>query len=349
MAKVFDALFGNDGGVLRGGGTILVTHAVHFLPRAEVSKILVLSSVSQDSNSESETGGQGGGGSGNVIFNGTWAELVDAAAVEDPSNGAPLSDLLASALSPHGDGNETLEDENSATTKSTTTSKATKTGTTSEKSSGALITAEVREEGVANIKTWIGWVAAAGGPTFLATQITFLLLDRMAYAATEWWLAKWTEARDERVGIFGFAMPAQSEEGSAWEWSKVYFCIFAVGCVMVYARTQYGLAGGVRAAKVIYAKSQQRVIFAPMSYFDTTPLGRLLNRFSYDADVVDINMTMKANTALISVGWVVTGISVMAAVTKGVMLLLLFPVFAAVYHLQLFYRRSAVRDHRDTF
>lgn len=35
------------------------------------------------------------------------------------------------------------------------------------------------------------------------------------------------------------------------------------------------------------------------------------NRFSYDTEVVDVVMTMKANSALISSGWTVTGFVVM--------------------------------------
>jgi ABC-type multidrug transport system fused ATPase/permease subunit len=79
-----------------------------------------------------------------------------------------------------------------------------------------------------------------------------------------------------------------------------------------------------------------------MAFFDTTPLGRLLNRFSYDTEVVDVTMTIKASAALISFGWFATGVIVMTIISKGVMLFLLVPQAFTIYKLQLFYRRSAV-------
>lgn len=49
--------------------------------------------------------------------------------------------------------------------------------------------------------------------------------------------------------------------------------IFAIGCL--------------RAARDLHNKLLNNVLRLPMAFFDTTPLGRILNRFSKDVDVVD--------------------------------------------------------------
>lgn len=48
---------------------------------------------------------------------------------------------------------------------------------------------------------------------------------------------------------------------------------------------------GTEAGKVMLNRAIGRVLRAPMSFFDTTPLGRITNRFSKDIDVMDNNLT----------------------------------------------------------
>jgi ABC-type multidrug transport system fused ATPase/permease subunit len=48
---------------------------------------------------------------------------------------------------------------------------------------------------------------------------------------------------------------------------------------------------GTEAGKVMLYRAISRVLRAPMSFFDTTPLGRITNRFSKDIDVMDNTLT----------------------------------------------------------
>ena len=44
---------------------------------------------------------------------------------------------------------------------------------------------------------------------------------------------------------------------------------------------------GTRAAKSLHEKASSRIVRAPMHFFDTTPLGRIINRFTKDQDGID--------------------------------------------------------------
>ena len=48
---------------------------------------------------------------------------------------------------------------------------------------------------------------------------------------------------------------------------------------------------GTQASKKLLHQAMQRVLHAPMFFFDTTPLGRVVNRFAKDIDIMDNNLT----------------------------------------------------------
>ena len=45
--------------------------------------------------------------------------------------------------------------------------------------------------------------------------------------------------------------------------------------------------GVIKAASFLHLKMLEQIMRSPMSFFDTTPLGRILNRFSKDVDTCD--------------------------------------------------------------
>jgi len=48
--------------------------------------------------------------------------------------------------------------------------------------------------------------------------------------------------------------------------------------------------GGIRCAYKLFDGMTLSVLQAPMSFFETTPLGRILNRFTYDTEVLDVQV-----------------------------------------------------------
>lgn len=51
---------------------------------------------------------------------------------------------------------------------------------------------------------------------------------------------------------------------------------------------------GTISSKVMLDRAMTRVLRAPMRFFDTTPLGRITNRFSKDVDTMDNTLTVSA-------------------------------------------------------
>lgn len=57
--------------------------------------------------------------------------------------------------------------------------------------------------------------------------------------------------------------------------------------------------GTLYAAKLMHDGMIVRTMRAPMSYFDTTPIGRIVNRFAKDVDTVDNTLPMTIRSALV--------------------------------------------------
>ena len=79
--------------------------------------------------------------------------------------------------------------------------------------------------------------------------------------------------------------------------SQAFGAIFA--SLLLYLSTLNG-------AKALHEKMLIRIMHSPMSFFDTTPQGRIINRFSKDVDVLDTTMPM------ILRGWITCLLQVVA-------------------------------------
>jgi ABC-type multidrug transport system fused ATPase/permease subunit len=85
----------------------------------------------------------------------------------------------------------------------------------------------------------------------------------------------------------------------------------------------------------------KRVMYAPMSYFETTPIGRILNRLTYDVEQLDISLSTSMSILLISTGWFVTGV-VLQVTILPYSVCVLVPVTIVYWLLLFYYRKSAV-------
>ena len=70
---------------------------------------------------------------------------------------------------------------------------------------------------------------------------------------------------------------------------------------------------GIMASKRLNLKAVERILHTPMSYLDTTPMGRILNRFTKDTDSLDHEITDNLRLFLFQIGQVI-GVCVMCIV-----------------------------------
>jgi len=117
----------------------------------------------------------------------------------------------------------------------------------------------------------------ASGSIFNAPLVAFLLvLAQGSNIVTNLWLSYWTANK------FGFPMGV---------YIGVYAGLGIAQALLMFAFMVSLSIFGTRASKGMLRAAMARVLRAPMSFFDTTPLGRITNRFSRDVDVMDNTLT----------------------------------------------------------
>lgn len=94
--------------------------------------------------------------------------------------------------------------------------------------------------------------------------------------------------------------------------------------------------GALVAAKFIHNRLLMQILKLPMSFFDTTPLGRIINRFSKDVDVVDNALPASLNGLLSEIFRIVSILGIISFSTP-MFLTIVIPVFIVFFIIQRYY------------
>ena len=65
-----------------------------------------------------------------------------------------------------------------------------------------------------------------------------------------------------------------------------FTCVFILA-TLIFLSSLLVAIGTLRGARILHDKLLHNILRCPMSFFDTTPVGRILNRFAKDIDSLD--------------------------------------------------------------
>lgn len=135
----------------------------------------------------------------------------------------------------------------------------------------AHMAAEDRTVGTVSKAVWWIYIKACGGSRFLFGLISSLVLIQACRLATDIWLVQW----------IGTTVPGLSSN----QYVGIYFGLGLSQALSNYVLGVFFAFASTLAAKVLHQAAGRRIVRAPMSFFDTTPLGRIINRFSKDLGI----------------------------------------------------------------
>ncbi|CAN8295697.1 unnamed protein product [Cochlearia groenlandica] len=192
-----------------------------------------------------------------------------------------------------------------------------------------LVQEEERVKGKVSMKVYLSYMGAAYKglliPLIILAQASFQFLQ----IASNWWMA-WANPQTE----------GDQSKVDPTVLLLVYTALAFGSSVFIFVRAALVATFGLAAAQKLFLNMLRSVFRAPMSFFDSTPAGRILNRVSIDQSVVDLDIPFRlggfASTTIQLFGIV----GVMTNVTWQVFLLVV-PVAVACFWMQKYYMASS--------
>ena len=166
-----------------------------------------------------------------------------------------------------------------------------------------------------------------------AVIVVFYLLQNGASVGSNIWLAKWSD--DE------IARGRENETNATVVPSVSYYlgiyAVFGVGQALAVLFTAFAvILGTLIAARSLHRSLLTNILRSPMSFFDTTPLGRIVNRFSKDIYMVDEAIPMSLRSFLDTLFSVVAIVFIISYSTP-IFLVVLLPLGVLYFFTQRFY------------
>jgi ATP-binding cassette subfamily C (CFTR/MRP) protein 1 len=145
-----------------------------------------------------------------------------------------------------------------------------------KKPGAGLMQAEERAVNGIGWNVYVAYLRASGSILIAPFVIFLLIISQGANITTSLWLSWWTSNK------WGY---------SQGEYIGVYAALGVTQALLQFAFSVFLTVYGTKASKTMLQRAYERVLRAPMSFFDTTPLGRIINRFGKDVDTMDNVLT----------------------------------------------------------
>uniref|UniRef100_A0AAQ5YG79 ATP-binding cassette, sub-family C (CFTR/MRP), member 12 n=1 Tax=Amphiprion ocellaris TaxID=80972 RepID=A0AAQ5YG79_AMPOC len=150
-----------------------------------------------------------------------------------------------------------------------------------------LVSQELSTEGAVSWRIYQQYCKAAGG--YIVTFLTILNIVLMigSTAFSNWWLSYWLGQGD------GSPSNTTSNEGDISQnpdlqfYQMIYGVMIIVTVVLAVIKCFFYTHVTLNAGCKFHDTMFKKIIASPMSFFDTTPTGRILNRFSKDQEELD--------------------------------------------------------------
>ncbi|KAH9796189.1 ABC transporter C family member 2 [Citrus sinensis] len=190
-----------------------------------------------------------------------------------------------------------------------------------------LVKQEERETGIVSGSVLTRYKNALGGPWVIMILFACYLSTEVLRISSSTWLSFWTDQSTSKNYNPGFYI--------------AIYTILAFGQVTVTLLNSYWLIiSSLRAAKRLHDSMLNSILRAPMLFFHTNPIGRVINRFSRDLGDIDRNVASFVNMFMNQL-WQLLSTFVLIGIVSTISLWAIMPLLILFYAAYLYYQSTA--------
>ncbi|KAJ2776525.1 hypothetical protein GGI15_004822, partial [Coemansia interrupta] len=213
--------------------------------------------------------------------------------------------------------------------------------TTAEAPSGQTITVETKQQGKVQWGVYQTYARACGLRN-VAIFGAALVLAAISNILANFWLKNWASS-NTKTEAYGESTEVTLR--TVFYYLGIYGLLGMTGAIFTLVQSLYlWTRCAYNASEIIHENLLHGVLRSPMSFFDTTPLGRIINRFSTDIRGCDEQLPRSASVMVSAMITVISGILVIGF-SMPPMLFLIVPLTVIYRQLQQRYLFSN-RDSR---
>ncbi|KAG2202200.1 hypothetical protein INT47_002119 [Mucor saturninus] len=166
-----------------------------------------------------------------------------------------------------------------------------------------LVEDENRASGTVKLRLYRLYFKLLGNWFFWSFIVVSIIGVRCLDVSSSWWLKKWAQSYETTSGTIPShsllisqinnmaSIPSVLSEEKHKESLNRYLIVYVLFnisiTVVAIVRQSATFMGGIKASRKLYTMLLDRVLYAPLRFFDTTPVGRIVNRFSNDFETID--------------------------------------------------------------
>ncbi|CAD6209508.1 unnamed protein product [Miscanthus lutarioriparius] len=304
---------------------IYVTHQVDFLPAADLILVLKDGHITQAGKYDDLLQA---GTDFNALVS-AHKEAIETMEIFEDSDGDTVSSIPNKRLTPSISNIDNLKNKVCENGQPSNARGIKEKKMKEERKKKRTVQEEERERGRVSSKVYLSYMGEAYKGALIPLIILAQTMFQVLQIASNWWMA-WANPQTE----------GDAPKTDSVVLLVVYMSLAFGSSLFVFVRSLLVATFGLAAAQKLFIKMLRCVFRAPMSFFDTTPSGRILNRVSVDQSVVDLDIAFRlggfASTTIQLLGIV----AVMSKVTWQV-LILIVPMAIACMWMQRYYIASS--------